>query len=301
VLIFCVAVVAATCAPLADAPRELPPSSAAAAVATQAGAAAPIASVAPPALPSVSPSPAPLPFAVPTGLPLAALPPVRFARPDPVAGARRIGIQAGHWLTEQVPADLRGLESATGASWGALTERDVNVRVANAVAAALRARGHVVDVLATAVPPGYLADAFVAIHADGEPSGRTRGFKIAHSAYPRSPHDVALARALAHDYGAATGLPIDPALTGRMYRYYAFAWSRYSSAVSPHTPAAIIEMGFVTNAADREVLLERTDQVVAGIVAGISRFLEAVPRQEVYPDDLVLTPWPPFTGRTTVP
>ncbi len=60
-------------------------------------------------------------------------------------------------------------------------------------------------------------------------------------------------------------------------------------------------MGFVTNAVDRRVLLERADQVVAGIVAGISRFLEAVPRQEVYPDDLVLTPWPPFTGRTTVP
>ncbi|MGH2498960.1 MAG: N-acetylmuramoyl-L-alanine amidase, partial [Solirubrobacteraceae bacterium] len=239
---------------------------------------------------------APLPFAIPTNLPLADRPPVRFAKPARADGPRRIGLQAGHWLTQSLPADLRGLETATGTSWGSVLEWQLNIDVAQRAAEILRRHGHAVDVLPTAVPPGYLADAFVAIHADGDPSGLSRGFKVAHSAYPRGPHDALLAGAIAQEYAHATGLPIDPRLTGRMYRYYAFGWSRYRSSAAPHTPAAIIEMGFLTHADDRAVIVARPDLVAQGLANGILRFLAEIPADAVFVDDLVLTPWPPYLG-----
>src|SRR5688572_18246781 len=54
------------------------------------------------------------PPAAPEGGLLSALAPVRVPRPGAPPGPRRIGIQAGHWLTAEVPEELRRLEHSTG-------------------------------------------------------------------------------------------------------------------------------------------------------------------------------------------
>lgn len=92
------------------------------------------------------------------------------------------------------------------------------------------------------------------------------------------------------EYGRATGLPVDPMVTRNMLGYYAFSWSRFQSTVAPHTPAAILEMGFLTNATDRGLLLGRQDVVAGGVANGILRFLDEVPAGAAFADDLILPP-----------
>src|SRR5712691_8309177 len=46
------------------------------------------------------------------------------------SGPRRVGIQVGHWKTDEVPSELRRLEGQTGSNWDGLSEIDVNLEVA---------------------------------------------------------------------------------------------------------------------------------------------------------------------------
>ena len=223
--------------------------------------------------------------------PMAPAQPIRVPRPAISAGPRRIGLQAGHLHTEEVPAELRRLEHATGTSWGSVAEWQVNLDIAGRVAAILRGRGYLVDVLPTVIPTGYLADVFVALHADGDTSGLARGYKAAHGAR-RGPYEDQLVRDLVAEYGRATGLPLDPQVSRNMLGYYAFSWTRFLSSVAPHTPAAILEMGFLTNAADRTMLLGRTDLVADGVAAGLLRFLDEVPAGAAFAEDLLVAPLP---------
>jgi N-acetylmuramoyl-L-alanine amidase len=224
--------------------------------------------------------------------------PVRIPRPAVPAGPRRIGLQVGHWRNDELPDELRRIQGQTGTSWGAVAEWQVNLDVANRVAVLLRGRGFAVDVLPAAVPPGYLADAFVALHADGDPNGAARGFKAAHGTR-RGPFEDHLVRVLVEEYGRATGLPLDDRVTRNMLGYYAFSWSRFQASVASHTPAAILEMGFLTSAADRGVLLLRADTVAAGVANGIGRFLDEVPPGAAFAEDLVVPPARPFQPRPT--
>lgn len=244
---------------------------------------------------------APSPGAERDGGLLAALAPVRVTRPVVPAGPRRIGIQAGHWQTAEVPEELRRLEHATGTAGGGVQEWQLNLEVARRVAATLRDRGYQVDILPTTVPEGYVADVFLAIHADGSTDATARGFKAAHG-NRRGPYEGQLVTALAEEYGRATGLPVDPLISRNMRGYYAFSWSRFKHTVAPHTPAAILEMGFLTNAADRTVLLGRQDAVAGGIASGVQRFLDEVPAGVPFAEDLVLPPALPFrTVSATAP
>src|SRR5690242_10902744 len=79
----------------------------------------------------------------------------------------RVGLQAGHWKSTQLPASLARLRSSTGTAAAGRTEVALNLDLANRTASLLRAQGIVVDILPATVPTGYRADAFVAIHADG--------------------------------------------------------------------------------------------------------------------------------------
>lgn len=223
--------------------------------------------------------------------------PVRVPRPVVPPGPRRIGLQVGHWRTDELPPELHRLEVQTGTSWGGVAEWQLNLDVANRAAAVLRGRGYAVDVLPTTVPPGYLADVFLALHADGDPAGVARGFKAAHGSR-RGPYEDQLVRDVVEEYGRATGLPVDPAVTRNMLGYYAFSWTRIPYSAAPHTPAAILEMGFLTSAADRPTLLNRTDIVVTGVVNGIQRFLDEVPAGAAFADDLIVPPAPPFRPST---
>lgn len=192
--------------------------------------------------------------------------------PRPEGTPPRVAIQVGHLRSNELPDELARLRGSTGAFAGGISEVEVNEAVANRVAELLRARGIVVDVLPATVPPSYDADAFVALHADGSTSTRSRGFKLA-TPWRASQAAIDLMEALRIEYAAATKLPEDYAITVNMRGYYAFAWSRHTHAVARTTPPVILEMGFLTNPTDRDFMTRRADLVATGIANGIIRYL----------------------------
>ena len=193
----------------------------------------------------------------------------------PGAGAPwRVGLQIGHLDSAQLPAELSRLRGSTGAYAAGIAEVDVNRAVAEAAAALLKEAGVDVTVLPATIPPGFAADAFVSIHADGSTDSGVRGYKIS-PPWRASPASRKLVAALLEHYGAATGLPRDlNGVTYRMRGYYAFNSYRYRHAIAFDTPAAILEMGYLSNGTDREYLLAHPDEAAAGLVAGILAFLD---------------------------
>src|SRR6266542_4268454 len=214
---------------------------------------------------------------------------IRIPKPAMPMGPRRIGIQVGHWMTDQVPAELgMRITFQTGASWDGVDEVDVNMDVAERVKAQLTARGYIVDILPTTVPVGYIADVFVALHADSDGTGEKSGFKIAHGSR-RGPYEDKLVSLLRDEYSKATGLDWDAlGISRNMLAYFAFNWGRYQHAAAPHTPAAILEMGFLSNDYDRELMVDKADGVATAIVNGVQRFLDEVPRSKIFGEDLVV-------------
>ena len=187
---------------------------------------------------------------------------------------KRVALQAGHWLSGELPDELAMLRTSTGTDGGGVQEWQLNLDVAKRVAALLGARGVAVDILPATVPEGYRADAFVALHADGDPSGLLSGFKLASGHWSgTTAADEALIGAITCEYYEATKLGLDPHVSYNMTGYYAFNNRRYQHAVSAGTPAVILEMGFMTNASDLRLLLGSPDAVALGIARGILRFL----------------------------
>ena len=206
-------------------------------------------------------------------LPTGATPAAQPATPAAPIHAR-VGLQVGHWKAAELPDELAALRSQGGASATGVNEVDVNLAIARQVAALLAARGITVDLIPATVPAGYRANAFVAIHADANNDAGMRGFKLARfrdSAVPQ--RDDALIAAITGAYSTATGLPQDPNLTRAMTGYYAFNFEDFQHAINQQTPACIIEMGFITNATDRALLLQQQPAVARGIADGIIRFL----------------------------
>lgn len=203
-----------------------------------------------------------------------------FREPMPPApvwnppGPKRVGLQAGHWRNNEVPREL-GRLIGSGTSGGGKAEWEVNLDIARRAASILEGYGIIVDILPATVPPRYKAHAFVSIHADGDLSGALRGYKVARAGFSPIPvTDDALVEALYAEYGPATGLSRDdPHVSLRMVYYYAFNSRRYCHAVAPGVPAAIIEAGFLTNAADRGLLIGRPDAAAEGIARGVLAFL----------------------------
>ena len=225
----------------------------------------------------------------------------RIPKPAVPDGPRRVGIQVGHWQTENVPPELRILEVQTGTSWNGIKEVDVSLDVATRVKAILEAKGIAVDLLPTATPPGYLADVFVALHSDGDGVGTNSGYKLAHSSR-RTPYEDRLLQDLKEEYGAATGLGYDAQGISRgMINLYSFVWFRYRSATSPFTPSVILEMGYLSNDGDRELLTGHSDVVAAGIANGIERFLGEVPSTQLFGEDLLVPPFRPFASPLASP
>jgi hypothetical protein len=203
----------------------------------------------------------------------------RYRQPMPPAevynppGPKRVGLQAGHWLTEQVPHELRGL--GPGASGGGRAEWEVNLDIAERTAALLRASGVAVDILPTTLPVEYKAHAFLSIHADGDPAGVRQGYKLGRAAWSATPEaDDQMMAAISDAYAAATAMPLDPVgASRRMTAYYAFNSRRYCHAVAPGTPSAILEAGYLTSAVDRDLLLGNPDAAARGIARGLLRYL----------------------------
>lgn len=210
---------------------------------------------------AATPRPAPATLAATVALP-----------PGPVHG--RVGLQVGHWESAELPDELAVLRGQQGAESAGLREVDVNYAVARQAAALLRARGVTVDLLPATVPPGYRADAFVAVHCDVNGDPAMRGYKLARfsgSAIPQ--RDDILLETIGTRYAAATGQPRDLHVTAAMTGYYAFNSRDFVHAIDPQTPAVIIELGFLTNPEDRELLKDRQDLLAAALADGILRYL----------------------------
>jgi N-acetylmuramoyl-L-alanine amidase len=192
-------------------------------------------------------------------------------------GPKRVGLQAGHWLNDEVPPELGRLQG--GASGGGKAEWEVNLDVAQRTAALLEAEGIEVDVLPATIPPRYRAHVFVALHADGDVAGALRGFKVARPGFSSIPSiDDRLVDTLNTAYGAITGLPRDDEhISLRMRYYYAFNSRRYCHAVATGVPQAIVEMGFLTSATDRQSLIGNPDRLARGVADGITAFLQTLP------------------------
>lgn len=194
------------------------------------------------------------------------------------AGPLRVGLQVGHLNNAEVPEELSNLtRNGAGAVAAGFNERDTVEVITELAAERLRAEGITVDVLPAVVPPGYVADAFVSVHADGNTNTSVRGWKIAGPRRDYSGRSEALVAALSEAYDTATPLPLDPNISRRMTAYYAFNWARFEHAIHPFTPAAIVETGFLTNPTDRAFLINQPQVAADAIAEGILTYLENIP------------------------
>lgn len=193
-----------------------------------------------------------------------------WKRPE---GPPKVGLQVGHWKNEELPDELSRLIGNTGTSGGGYTEVEVNLEIALIVAKHLEAEGIHVDILPATVPVDYWADVFVAIHADGSTDRSASGFKVAAPRRDFTGKTQSLVTFLELAYEPATLLKKDPNITRNMRGYYAFSWWRYDHAVHPMTTAAIVETGFLTNAADRRIIADKPEVPAKAIAEGILNYL----------------------------
>ncbi len=235
----------------------------------------------PPARASLGGPLAPAPTAAPatptaTPEPPTATPEPPTATPEPAPP--HVGLQVGHWRIEEHADEMARLRLFSGAYYGGYDEWEVNMIIAEAAKERLEAAGVTVELLPAKVPIGYKADVFVSIHVDGVtgPEAETRrGWKVA-TPFRASPASEALAAAIAEVYPQVTGLPTDTEEASFNLRaYYAFAHYRYWHSIAPTTPAAIVELAFMTHPADRELIFGRPELLAEGLADGILAFLEA--------------------------
>ncbi len=190
---------------------------------------------------------------------------------DPAPASYRIALQAGHWQSYEAPDELARLRS-NGTRGGGMEEWEVTLRIARLAAERLEALGYEVEVLPATVPPGYRADLFIAIHADGFHSPAASGFSISPPRRDATGQGAAFAEVLAGEYREVTGLRHRQA-TRRMAGYYAFNNRRYRHAIDPSTPAVILEAGFLTSPSDQDLLIRDPDRAARGISQAVVRFL----------------------------
>jgi N-acetylmuramoyl-L-alanine amidase len=201
-------------------------------------------------------------------------------------------VQAGHWHIADLPLEQWRLRPSTGTRFGRLQEVDVNLEVARRVVSQLQDAGVSAELLPATVPPGYEADAFVAVHADGGDRSSERGWKVA-SPWRSSAASRLLRDSVASSYAVWTGMPEDRyGVTFNMRGYYAFSWYRFLHAVAPATPSMIIEAGFLSSEADRRLLSGDPDRAARGISTGVLLYLarQGAPR----PESLVPRAFPPM-------
>jgi len=228
---------------------------------------------------------------------------VRLPKPTiDLKAQRRVGIQVGHWQTTDVPKEYgTRITAQTGAAFAGYTEVDLNMEIANRMKTLLTAQGIAVDIIPTTVPIGYLADAFIALHCDSDGVGELSGFKMARS-NRRGPFEDALLSTIKDVYAKATGLDYDFAHVSRqMLGYYSFNWSRYQHTTSPFTPSVIMEMGFISNDDDRDLLVEHPDIVARALTDGVLTFLDEHPRSKLFSGDLLVPQAPLRPGPQATP
>jgi hypothetical protein len=191
-------------------------------------------------------------------------------------GSLRVALQAGHWRAAEAPSEQAHLR-ANGTHGGGLAEWEVNLGIAKRTAALLAGQGYLVEVLPTTIPPGYRADLFIAIHADGSSSSEVSGFRAAAPRVDETGRAAAFASLLEQRYAEATGLLRYPLITRRMVGYYAFNSGAYQHALHPSTVGVILETGFITSPRDRAIVVDAQDRAAAGIAAAVNQYFEPMP------------------------
>ena len=196
-----------------------------------------------------------------------------WKRPE---GPLRVGLQAGHWKTNEMPDEQEKLrERGGGTSNGDVKEWHVNLRIAEETKKILEKEGLVVDILPSTIPPEYWADAFVAIHADGSENPFKSGYKVASPRRDYSGRSRDLASIIGDTYGNELGMEEDPNITRNMTGYYAFASWRYEHAIHPMTPAAILETGFLTSQSDSQILIHNPEKPARALANALLAFLKS--------------------------
>jgi hypothetical protein len=188
-------------------------------------------------------------------------------------GPAKVGLQVGHLDNDQLPDELENLRKNSGASAVGYTEAEINSVIAEKTAEILREEGIIVDILPATIPPGYWADVFLAIHADGSTNSLTSGFKIASPWRDLTGKSNQLVQTLEQTYQEITKLSKDPNISHNMRGYYAFSWWKYKHSIHPMTTAAIIETGFLTNWSDRKLIAENPDVPAQALAEGIIKYL----------------------------
>ncbi len=149
-----------------------------------------------------------------------------------------------------------------------LTEAEVNARITGLAAERLRRAGADVLVLDEYDPrlQGLTVDVLLSLHADS--CIQASGYKAAyHTLTPIAATNQRLLACLDEHYGPVTGLSLHPnTVTHDMTGYHAF------NRIHPYTPAAILEMGFLSG--DHDLLVERPRVVARGVADSILCFLQ---------------------------
>lgn len=184
-----------------------------------------------------------------------------------------IGIQAGHYQMDKIPAELSKLKWDLGASAGGVDEVDITLDIAKKTVALLMDEGIPAEVLPATVPEDYCASAFVAVHADGNDDASVYGYKVAPSFWDTDGRATSLSDNIRQDYALQTGMRLNPTITDNMTQYYAFNFQRFVHALDQDTPGALIEVGFITNPGDRNLITRRSATAAQGITNGIKSFL----------------------------
>lgn len=196
----------------------------------------------------------------------------KWGRPE---GPIRVGLQVGHWKNNELPDELRRLrEAGGGAKNGSVAEWEVNLAIAEETKKILEKEGVLVDILPATIPPGYYADAVVAIHADGSTNPTTSGFKVAAPRRNVSGKAGELVKIIEEEYQTQTNLEIDPNISRNMTGYYAFNWRRYEHSTHPMAPAVILETGFLTNPSEARLLINRPELPAQAIADSLLKFLK---------------------------
>ncbi|MFO7545495.1 MAG: N-acetylmuramoyl-L-alanine amidase [Trueperaceae bacterium] len=193
-------------------------------------------------------------------------------------GPVRVGIQVGHLDAGLQPDELASLRVSTGAHVDGIDEVDINLAVAEALAARLARYGFTVDLLPATVPVRYRSDVLLSIHADASADADRRGYKSAHFLPARNAREPLLKVAVDRAVFAATGLPDDDRnVSGNMLHYYAFNHHRFQHAAAGSTPALLVELGYLSHPEDRRTL-QSPDVYAAALEHGVLAYLRTVGR-----------------------
>lgn len=128
------------------------------------------------------------------------------------------------------------------------------------------------------------ADLFLAVHCDGNKSPAPRGFGVYRPKLQTGANEIKsmeFESLLEKIYAIDTGLPHKDRDTKNTDFYYGFDFF-------PKAPACLIEMGFITNENDHEVLVLKQDLIVGALYRTIAQFLKLETTQ---PDPAFADAW----------